>query len=240
MTLGQGLRVRGHGHALPWREHKRGCPARLPVPRPESDSPGAAPSGPMTLHPLSYGFGGPGPPFHRATFRSEPTSGLRGSGCWARPPPPPCPRWAPGTRFPPAPVSGAGCPALPWCPWCLGPEPARGTRVPVPVPSSSPRHPGRGRSRASALARPCPPPQAPPSLRQVDGQGRGRAAAHPGHLLGLRGAGRQQPGGGLPVRVRHPQLPAGGRPGPSGPCREQPTASPPPLPGGARLGIPCP
>lgn len=31
-----------------------------------------------------------------------------------------------------------------------------------------------------------------------------------------------------------------GAQGPPGPCREQPTASPPPLPGGARLGIPCP
>lgn len=51
------------------------------------------------------------------------------------------------------------------------------------------------------------------ALPQADGQGRGGAAAHPGHLVGLRRAGRQPPDGGLPVHIRCPQLPAGRRPG---------------------------
>lgn len=66
----------------------------------------------------------------------------------------------------------------------------------------------------------CSPPGGPrPAVRspqsglsfpfQADGQGRGRAAAHPGDLVGVRRAGGQQASRGLPVRVRPAQLAAG-------------------------------
>ncbi|XP_054095120.1 adhesion G-protein coupled receptor D1 isoform X3 [Callithrix jacchus] len=48
-----------------------------------------------------------------------------------------------------------------------------------------------------------------PQCFQVDGQGGGRAAAHPGHLVGLRCACCQWLCCGFPIHVRHTQLPAG-------------------------------
>ena len=59
-----------------------------------------------------------------------------------------------------------------------------------------------------SLASGPPPPACPPSvsLVQVDSESRGRAAAPPGNLVGLRRACRQQPGCGLSVRVCRAQL----------------------------------
>ena len=65
-------------------------------------------------------------------------------------------------------------------------------------------------SRGLAEADPPPlawPPEWPsPLLFQVDSKSCGRAAAHPGNLVGLWCACRQQPGLGLPVRVCYTQL----------------------------------
>lgn len=55
----------------------------------------------------------------------------------------------------------------------------------------------------------CPPEWPSPLPFQVDGKSRGRAAAHPGNLVGLRRTCCQQPGLGLPVHICCPQLPAG-------------------------------
>ena len=53
----------------------------------------------------------------------------------------------------------------------------------------------------------CPSPECPSLfLWQVDRKSCGRAAAHPGNLVGLWRACCQQPGHGLPVHVCHTQL----------------------------------
>lgn len=135
--------------------------------------------------------------------------------CWCRHAPAlRCPRRCPRSAFPAAPALRDRevtrvAPARPPSPPSRGPAPRRPQQGGAcPAPRGGGVCPARRRSPGLLS----PAPQSGLSFPfQADGQGRGRAAAHPGDLLGLRHAGRQQAGGDLPVRVRPAQLPAGGR-----------------------------